>query len=410
MKKILRYGLYALMALFAPLAFQSCNDAKDIVLITEDLPLIVSHLYMVGDATPTGWNIDSPTELTKDPSDKFIYTYHGKLSVGELKFPLSTGDWGASFIYAPSSGTEINEQGVASDKIDVRKGGDDNKWKVMKAGIYTITLNLKDYTIAAVYEGEEPPTPIATAWLTFIGDATPWGWDAGVLETAVKAGNDLFTKTSDNPLQFTYEGHLNVGEFKLAYDQTNISGWSNYIQAPEDGVTVSHEGVSKKGMAIGGADNKWKVTEAGTYKLVFDLTNLTVTVASCTLDPVAPAKDPWTTETLYMLGSAANGWSIGEAYAFTKQADQKFVYEGTLKEGTFKLMSTNEGGFGTDDKDWFYAPANETVVNEKGAAADGVVYGTGNAADNQWKITKAGKYRITVDMKVHTIKAEYLDK
>lgn len=48
MKKILRYGLYALMSLFAPLAFQSCNDAKDIVLITEDLPLIVSHLYMVG--------------------------------------------------------------------------------------------------------------------------------------------------------------------------------------------------------------------------------------------------------------------------------------------------------------------------------------------------------------------------
>ena len=47
MKKILRYGLYALIALFAPLAFQSCNDAKDIVLITEDLPLIVSHLYML---------------------------------------------------------------------------------------------------------------------------------------------------------------------------------------------------------------------------------------------------------------------------------------------------------------------------------------------------------------------------
>ena len=54
MKKILRYGLYALMSLFAPLAFQSCNDAKDIVLITEDLPLIVSHLYMVGDATRVG--------------------------------------------------------------------------------------------------------------------------------------------------------------------------------------------------------------------------------------------------------------------------------------------------------------------------------------------------------------------
>jgi hypothetical protein len=93
-----------------------------------------------------------------------------------------------------------------------------------------------------------------------------------------------------------------------------------------------------------------------------------------------------------------------------KQADQKFVYEGTLKEGTFKLMSTNEGGFGTDDKDWFYAPANETVINESGCGCRRCRLWHGNAADNQWKVTKAGKYKITVDMKAHTIKAEYLDK
>ena len=71
-------------------------------------------------------------------------------------------------------------------------------------------------------------------------------------------------------------------------------------------------------------------------------------------------------------------------------------------------MATNEGGFGTDDKDWFYAPENEVVVNEKGAAKSEVVYGNGNAADNQWKVTKAGKYKLTINMKDHTIKAEYL--
>lgn len=395
--------------LLATFTFQSCDDAKDIVLITEELPLKVDHLYMVGDATPTGWSIDNPTELTRDENDKFVFAYHGKLNAGEMKFPLTKGaGWDVTFIYAPASDTEISDKGVTSDKIDVRKGGDDNKWKVTVAGIYTLTLNLRNRTINAVYEGEEPPTPIATEWLSFIGDATPWGWDNNVLASKVEDGSAKFKKTSDKPLQFTYDGHLNAGEFKLAYDKTDIPGWNNYIQAPEAGVTISHEGVSKKGMAIGGSDNKWKVTEAGTYKLVFDMTNLTITVASFTADPVQPAKNPWTTETLYILGSAAKGWTISEALALTKTGDQLFVYEGQLNEGTFKLMATNEGGFGTDDKDWFYAPAKDTAINTDDKTSTDVVYGTGTAADNQWKISKAGKYKLTLDMKAHTLKAEYI--
>ena len=69
------------------------------------------------------------------------------------------------------------------------------------------------------------------------------------------------------PLQFTYEGALKTGEFKLVSDATVLKDYAGpYIQAPEAGVTLSHEGVSKQGMVAGGADNKWTVTEAGTYK------------------------------------------------------------------------------------------------------------------------------------------------
>ena len=46
MKSIVKYGM-ALLALLAPITFQSCHDDKDIVVITEDLPLKVDHLYMV---------------------------------------------------------------------------------------------------------------------------------------------------------------------------------------------------------------------------------------------------------------------------------------------------------------------------------------------------------------------------
>ena len=274
MKKIHKYGMLLCAAFLAMMTLQSCNDDKDLVVITEELPLKVDHLYMVGDATPAGWSIDNPTPLVKDKANKFVFTYHGVLKTGEMKFPLSKGDWGATFIYAPKADTEIGSKGVASNEIDIRKGGDDNKWKVTERGIYTVSIDLRSRKINVVYEGAEPVEPILTEWLTFIGDATPWGWNNN------PAVMTKFKKTSADPLLFTFEGKLNTGEFKIAYDKTDIPGWSNYIQAPQAGVTLNHEGVSKQGMTIGGADNKWKVTEAGTYKLVFDLTKHTITVAA----------------------------------------------------------------------------------------------------------------------------------
>ena len=62
---------------------------------------------------------------------------------------------------------------------------------------------------------------------------------------------------------FTYEGHLNLGEFKLSFDKSD--GWNNMIQAPVADCEFNHDGPAKQGMVVGGDDNKWKVTEAGTY-------------------------------------------------------------------------------------------------------------------------------------------------
>ena len=188
---------------------------------------------MVGDATPAGWSIDNPYEMTRDENNKYLFTYHGKLKTGEIKLPLSKGDWGATFVYAPAADTEINDKGVASDGIDIRKGGADNKWKVTKTGIYTFAVDLRTRKLTVTYEGEEPAgpiVPIETEWLSFIGNATPYGWDIDGLKAKVQAGTAKFAKTSTSPLQFTYEGHLNVGEFKLSFDKSD--GWNNMIQAP----------------------------------------------------------------------------------------------------------------------------------------------------------------------------------
>ena len=222
MKKLMKYGMYLMLALLAPASFLSCNDDKDIVVITEELPLKVEHLYMVGDATPAGWSIDNPFEMTRDTENKYLVTYHGKLKTGEIKLPLSKGDWGATFVYAPAADTEINDKGVASDAIDIRKGGADNKWKVTKTGIYTFAVDLRTRKLTVTYEGEEPAgpiLPIESEWLSFIGNATPYGWDIDGLKAKVQDGSAKFAKTSSNPLQFTFCVLIKV----LRYVNLNIA-------------------------------------------------------------------------------------------------------------------------------------------------------------------------------------------
>ena len=338
MKKLMKYGMYLLLALLAPASFQSCNDDKDIVVITEELPLKVDHLYMVGDATPAGWNIGDPYEMTRDAENKYLFTYHGKLRTGEIKLPLSKGDWGATFVYAPAANTEINDKGVASDAIDIRKGGADNKWKVTKTGIYTFAVDLRTRKLTVTYEGEEPAgpiLPIESEWLSFIGNATPYGWDIDGLKAKVQDGSAKFA--------------------------------------------------------------------------VFDLTKHEIKVTKFVADAPAPAApSPWDTENVYMIGSATPaGWSVDNGVSITKTGDHLFSIEVQLAEGEMKFMLNKDGFSG--DKPYFFAPEENTVINESGVAKDGLFYGTESSyGDKKWKVTKAGKYKLTLDLKNKKFKAEYI--
>lgn len=127
----------------------SCSDEKDIVVIEDNLPIKTNVLYMVGDATPAGWNIDAPTELQR--TSTYVFTYTGHLNTGELKCPLSTGDWDCTYIMPVENGCIINSGGVADPAFNVVPGGNpDNKWRVEEEGDYTLTFDLQRWTLTAV--------------------------------------------------------------------------------------------------------------------------------------------------------------------------------------------------------------------------------------------------------------------
>ncbi|MDE6669397.1 MAG: SusF/SusE family outer membrane protein [Muribaculaceae bacterium] len=108
---------------------------------------------------------------------------------------------------------------------------------------------------------EIPVTPYEIENLWMVGNATPADWNI------------------DNPVQmektdaniFRYEGTLNEGEFKCPMEPGNWGG--PFIMPAVNGVTISHTGVVSEEISLmpdGNPDNKWVVTESGTYQVIID--------------------------------------------------------------------------------------------------------------------------------------------
>lgn len=121
-----------------------------------------SEMYLVGDATPNGWDLGSATPMTQDVSDPNIFTWSGHLNTGEMKFSADKqDDWNGAWFMAASEGENptgttqkvifINKSDNACQEEykDLSTGGVDLKWVITEAGNYTITLNqlLEEVTI-----------------------------------------------------------------------------------------------------------------------------------------------------------------------------------------------------------------------------------------------------------------------
>lgn len=152
MKTIYTFIWTALLLLAVTLT--GCEGEKDLVIIEGNLPIKTSTLYMVGDATPAGWDIGNPTAFTPTAEDPLMFVYEGSLHAGELKCCLVAGSWDASFIHPMTQGREIGKDGIDSEAFQMYQGGDDLKWKVTEAGRYNLTFDLRNWTMSAAYLGE----------------------------------------------------------------------------------------------------------------------------------------------------------------------------------------------------------------------------------------------------------------
>ena len=145
-------------------AYKICVDIrsdKERMMMREFIPY--EMIYLVGDATPCGWDLGNATAMTTTDSP-YIFTWTGKLGTGELKFSCDKrSDWnGAWLMNAYGNGVEPTgeeERAMFIDKsddylkgqyLDINIGDIDNKWRIMSAGTYTITVNQLEETVSIV--------------------------------------------------------------------------------------------------------------------------------------------------------------------------------------------------------------------------------------------------------------------
>lgn len=383
----------AIACIFLSVGLTACDSEKDLKIIEGDLPIKTTTLYMVGDATPTGWDIGNPTPLQASGDDALIFNWEGELRTGEVKLCLTGGSWDVPFIRPVVNGAEIGKTNISNAKFAMHAGDPDEKWRIVDAGKYRMSFDLRNWTMSTEFLGElDAPTkdPIEAENVYMVGDATPAGWNIDAPSPLEKVSKYIFK----------YEGALQAGELKLC---TTSGSWDVPFIRPTFGdCKINKSGVeSTDFIYTTGPDDKWKVEEAGIYRLTFDLEKYTIQ-AEYLDDIPAAEKDPLEAEAVFIVGDATPaGWDISAPTQLTKVSQYIFVYEGDLVQGEMKAC-TQAGSW---DVPFIRPTFGDCKINLSGVESPDFTYT--NNPDDKWKVEESGTYRITFDLENWTISVEH---
>lgn len=240
-----------------------CNTRELTITITplSPAPDYGPEMYIIGDATPYGWNMDRSPIMAVDITDEdTIFSWTGELKFGNFKFMPQIDDWDPCYVRDPNDPRHLLYR-TGKEPYNP----DDLKWFIPHDGIYTITIVQRDWSLRIEEKGADIGNPVYyNIWL--MGSATPsgWGWD----------GMQEMHPTDNDWNIFTWEGELNEGELKFPTEKVkDYSG--NMLYAPVADCTPSENATY---IAHGGGpdDYKWKISETGTYRITINANNQTI--------------------------------------------------------------------------------------------------------------------------------------
>ena len=205
------------------------------------------ELYMVGNATPNGWDAQRAQYMRQDAEDQSLFTYEGVLSRGEFKLLLKPGEWLPCYVRNAEDSTKMVYRATEEDYPDC-------KWWISKKSNYRIEAHVDNLTMTVIDLGGDFEDPIFYE-LYMIGDATPGGWSWDRVTALVQDDEDIN--------HFSYSGPLFAGEIKFPTEI--VHDWSGqFLLAPAPNCAPTAEGTYVVGNS---PDNKWVIPTAGEWKI-----------------------------------------------------------------------------------------------------------------------------------------------
>ncbi|MXN91220.1 SusF/SusE family outer membrane protein [Flavobacterium sp. Sd200] len=216
------------------------------VTITPYVTYPFKDLYLVGDATGSGWDNTATSNLYamyRDPENQDIYSYTGQFAVGGFKLLREKGQWGNSY---GLNGTALAYRPTEADP-------DTANFAVTTAGYYTLTVNVADLTYTLVpYDAS---AALIYPTIGIIGTATAGAWENDT---------DMTQSTFDPHIWYVRNAALTAGgEMKFRANNAWDISW---------GGPTSYSGVAGMpgtnipiGISVNGAYDVWFNDITGQY-------------------------------------------------------------------------------------------------------------------------------------------------
>ena len=110
----------------------------------DPIPLTYNQVYMVGNATSIGWDINKAIPMNAASDNTNEFSWEGTLYAGEIKFPTALS-WSSDTFMSATSGQSVSD----NKALLALSGNPDYHWKLSDAdtGTYKIMVNTKDQTV-----------------------------------------------------------------------------------------------------------------------------------------------------------------------------------------------------------------------------------------------------------------------
>ncbi|OJV40709.1 MAG: hypothetical protein BGO29_05745 [Bacteroidales bacterium 36-12] len=218
--------------------------------------LPIENLYIVGDATETGWT-ESDALAFKQP-DENTFEWRGYLTAGQFKF-IDEKTFNHSI--CPEDGdvtfTNGQEYNLKYDGQWKNTGGWDKKFIVSTAGYYSATVVVDGLSLKATINSIIPDYNS----MHLVGSATPadYEFDTECPMTLVEDG------------VFTWTGSLNSGEVKF---RAAVGSWDDAFGAVDANINIESETTYDlywRPLNSAAKDFKFIVSESGKYIIDLNL-------------------------------------------------------------------------------------------------------------------------------------------